>query len=292
MLQRPVRLATSMLWFGKRAKSEEGGHDRIVPATLEVDFYEDILTAKMRGLADASSHHGGLEVFVEALRNKHQLCATALDAATLPTLADDQLHTVSETVFAARRRLFPVFQEWGPDRLRGSLEELLHGQGPLLERLNGFSEQIEGTDKSSLKTRRALWDYGAELLHFRVPEQYPLMTRWVWDPKTMSGALREFIKNNDTMRDVPLKLTPEAIEGARVWLAERLNEAGYYRDVPFLVDLALAQAYADYSRAMSMTLGMIDAEFGAKHDPMELQAKLLGIDPHRRATSPSDRTLH
>jgi len=39
----------------------------------------------------------------------------------------------------------------------------------------------------------AAWDFAAEVLHFHAPERYPLMTRWVWDETTQSGALRELV---------------------------------------------------------------------------------------------------
>jgi hypothetical protein len=103
----------------------------------------------------------------------------------------------------------------------------------------------------------------------------------VWDQSTQSGSLREFIRGNDAMREIPLTNAPEIFEGARIWFADQLRTEGIYRDLPLWIDLMLAQAYTHYLR--SVAEGNLGADFGRGAKPQEQLAKLLGIDRARRS---------
>ncbi|MGA7799952.1 MAG: hypothetical protein WCC36_04000 [Gammaproteobacteria bacterium] len=270
-----------MLWFGKQADPKKADlRDRIQPAELKIGLDPEICAAKLGALVEQMAERGGPDEFVGALRAKHELFARALEPGALAEMSSEGFGAILETVFTARRRLPPVVREMDLQGLTGAARELLYGSVPLLDRMNAFAGHFAA---GGAKVRRAAWDVGAEMLHFRAPEQYPLMTRWVWDPNTESGSLREFLKANDTLRDIPLDDRPETFEGARSALAEQLASQGFYRDVVYMVDLLLAQAYSDYLRAMSSGMSMLAADFGAKDDPLELVTKMLGIDPARRS---------
>ena len=169
-------------------------------------------------------------------------------------------------------------------RVASLLRELAWGAAPPAQRLQNFVDAMPGAaagmDRESVraaaKVRRAAWDFAAEALHFGDPVRYPLMTRWVWDEATQSGALREFIRGNDAMREIPFSNSPALFEGARVWLAARIAERGVYRDVPLWIDLVQAQAYAAYFRAF--TEGSLGADFARGVPAYEQLQKLLGID--------------
>ena len=269
-----------MLWFGKRAEAE-GGRDLIRPAELEVAFDARLLAAKLARLMEHAGEHGGIEPFLEALRRKQALFAEALAPERMVSLDSGTMDTLLETVFPARRKLPAVLDELGPERVREAVRDLLHGEAPLAERMGRFVALVP---EDRTKARRAARDLAAELLHFRDPVRYPLMTRWVWDSGTGTGALRELIRGNDTLREIPLDGAPETYEAARVWLAGRLREEGYYKELALPIDLVLAQAYADYVEIMAKGVGMLAAELGTSGThAMELVTKLLGIDPPRRS---------
>ncbi|MHB1676124.1 MAG: hypothetical protein ACYCSS_01130 [Sulfuriferula sp.] len=232
-------------------------------------------------------HHaeedGGIEAFLLSLEAKHQLFYALLKMDTIDQLSMDGVEALLETVFSARRRVFFAFSAMGLELTVLRIKDLLYGKGLLQDRMTRFSEIIEIDDaddketrKNAAKNRRAIYDFGAEILHFNDPLKYPLMTRWVWDQNTVSGALREFIRGNDSMPAVPLGNSPETFEGARVWLAEQLAEQGLYKDVHFWIDLVLAQAYSEYFR--SMAEGMLSADFGRASGPADYVKKFLGID--------------
>ncbi|HQU16027.1 MAG: hypothetical protein ACYC18_13450 [Gammaproteobacteria bacterium] len=252
--------------------------DRKICSRKLAQLQEEI-AAQAQSAESTDDRDPGLAPFVESLSRKHELFERVLAETALDALDDAAFAALLETVFTARRRLPPALVGFEHDRLLSAIRDLLYGAGPLVERMQAF---VDALPADSGKARRAAWDLGAEMLHFRDPERYPLMARWVWDLSTMSGGLREFIRGNDTMRDIPLDARPETFEGARLQLAEFLAEEGFYRDVPYLVDLLLAKAYADYVQQMAKGVGVFAAELGARNDPMEFVTKMLGIDPHRR----------
>ncbi len=269
-----------MLWFGRQAE-DAAARDGIEPAELSVGFDPEIGEHVLNQLlANIDEREGRLVDFVGSLSRKHELFARVLAEDRLPEIDETVLDTVTETVFTARRKLPDVFARTEHRAVVAAMERLLFGGAPLAERMQAFAAALPVEGK---KESRAAWDLGAELLHFRAPERYPLMTRWVWDKGTETGALRELIRNNDSMRVIPLEAAPGTFEAARAWLAEELTSRGFYRDLHFLVDLVQAQAYAIYMHGIASGVGMFSAELGTKSDPLEFIAKLLGIEPARPA---------
>ena len=274
-----------MLWFKKQPerKTAELEADLIIPAALSVALDPGQFQQRFSALKHNAEEDGGIEAFLLSLEAKHQLFFALLKIDIIDQLSMEGVEALLETVFSARRRVFFAFSAMGQELTVSTIKDLLYGKGPLQDRMTGFAEIIEINDaddketrKNSAKNRRAVYDFGAEILHFNDPLKYPLMTRWVWDQNTVSGALREFIRGNDSMPAVPLGNSPEAFEGARVWLAAQLAEQGLYKDVHFWIDLVLAQAYSEYFR--SMAEGMLSADFGRASGPSDYVKKFLGID--------------
>ncbi|MFO8004578.1 MAG: hypothetical protein R6U12_10135 [Thioalkalivibrio sp.] len=279
-----------MRWFRRPAEAEAAASGSgLVPEPVQVTFNKEILGMKLAGLRAAISEAGGvddLETFIEALRSKHEVFAGIM--ARGADIDGTDLRTLGGLVFSVRRKLGPLLAQREGALLEG-LRALVLSELSLDDRLHAFAG-LAGEDR---KLRRALWDFGAEVLHFSDPDGVPLASRWVWDTATTTGALREFIRGNDTLREIAIGDTVAAIEGARLWFYDALAEEGFYRDLPFVVDLVWSQAYSDYARSLSMSMGLIDAQFGAKQDPLELMVKMLGIDaPKGRLKAASDETLH
>ncbi|ARU30544.1 hypothetical protein CAP31_01855 [Sulfuriferula sp. AH1] len=274
-----------MLWFKKQPNSAitEGEADLIIPAELSVPLDARQFQQRFSALSHIAEEDAGIDAFLASLEAKHKLFSNLLNQDVIEQLTMDGVEALLETVFSARRRVYPAFSAMGIAATTDAIRELLYGKSALLDRLNHFSEIVQINDaadketrKIAAKNRRAAFDFGAELLHFNDPIKYPLMTRWVWDQNTVSGALREFIRGNDTLPDVPLGNSPEMFEGARTWLAAQLAEQGLYKDVHYWVDLVQAQAYAEYFR--SMAEGMLSADFGRASGPADHIKKFLGID--------------
>ncbi len=288
-----------MPWFKRPPEAQAGNRDgleTVGPIALPVDLDERVFRQKFAQFLTLLGEAGGIDPFVAALTVKHELFAKALAPAALEGLGLATLETLVETVMPARKRVWPSLEALGEAGVRQGVQALLYGAQPLAERLPAFVDAIPVAgledQKAIRKVRRALWDLGAELLHFRAPVQYPLMTRWVWDQGTHSGALREFVKGGDALDKVLLGTDPGVYEAGRRWLAERMAENGMYRDPEFIVDVFFAHAYGDYMRALSSGMGLMNADFGGKEDPLEVVKKLLGIDAARRTESRVKKVLH
>lgn len=282
-----------MLWFKRQPNSDSNGgvkgDDVITPVALAVAMDERIFVQKFAVLLELIGEMGGADAFAEALGNKTRLFQGLLNPTAIKELNREKLELLLETIMPARKRLWPALAKLDERELVDAVNELLYGRDELETRLNVFVDRIpddpDSDKKTNKKLKRAAHDFAAELLHFRSPEQYPLMSRWVWDQGTLSGAVRELLKGGDTLNHIPLGTGPGVYEAARAWIAEQMAAQGVYREPHYLVDLFLAHAYADYMRAMSSGMGLMNADFGGKADPMEIVKKLLGIDEARRKDS-------
>ncbi len=267
-----------MPWFAKRGSGE--GRAIEPPEQRQSPYDAAILGSKFDQLVETMGAGLGVEHYIESLAAKQALFEEVVGGADAARLDRDACLALLEYMFTARRKFAGPFVSMALEERERLLEALWDEDTDSLERIRAFAETAPtGGDR---KVRRAAWDFAAECLHFRAPERCPLMTRWVWDPATEAGALRELIRGSDGLREVPLGDTSGTYEQAGEWIADQLAERGYYRSIPFLIDLALAQAYSDYMQAMSFNAGMVTGELGAKADPLEFVVKLLGIEPPRR----------
>jgi len=274
------RANLGMLWFKKQASNSEQNFDEIEPSTLKTGLDDEICRIKLEELLNATNEKGGIDTFIASLKNKHALFSDVLSYEKIDELSPEGLSILLDTVFTARRKLPDSLSKVPHDVVVRQIKHLLYGKQTISERMQQFSALFEGEHK---KTQRAAWDFSAELLHFYSPERFPHMSRWVWNEKETSGALREFIRGGDTMRDVSFGDTPANFEASRVWFAQQLGQQGFYRDIHYFIDLLVAQAYAEYILSMSSGLGMFGSQFGAAElKPLELVVKLLGIDPAKK----------
>jgi hypothetical protein len=92
------------------------------------------------------------------------------------------LRRVLRTVFGTRRRADTLLDDLGSERLGAAIDDLLHGPGVVSERFDAFDAVLAGHPEAG-------FDLPSELLHFTAPDRYWLWTRWMWDPRTGTGAL-------------------------------------------------------------------------------------------------------
>ena len=92
------------------------------------------------------------------------------------------LRRVLRSVFASRRRADAILDSVGPERLGATIDDLLHGPGPVTERFRAFDAVLDEHPESG-------FDLPSELLHFTAPDRWWLWTRWMWDPRAGTGSL-------------------------------------------------------------------------------------------------------
>lgn len=272
-----------MLWLTKRRLETPAERDLIIPAELPVALDERLFLHHLAALQVSLEASGGIEACLERLEAKRLLFVELLAEGHHAAVTLPDAERLLGTVFTARRRIYPLLAKAGEIWLRGALGALLEGREGARARMERFAIElvaaapdVPGDARFAAKARRAAFDFASETLHFLDPVRYPLMSRWVWDPATGSGALREFLRERDASGGTVLDASPETFEGARVWLKARVAEQGVFRDVHFWIDLVLAQAYVTYLR--SVAEGNLGGDFGRGAQPGEQLKKLLGID--------------
>jgi hypothetical protein len=98
-------------------------------------------------------------------------------------LPPEDLRRVLRSVFATRRKADAILGATGPERLGAAVDDLLHGEAPLPDRILAFDDVVlaDFPDPG--------FDLPGELLHFTTPERWWLWSRWMWDPRTQTGSL-------------------------------------------------------------------------------------------------------
>ncbi|MCE5394572.1 MAG: hypothetical protein JJ693_08305 [Acidithiobacillus sp.] len=249
--------------------------ESISPGKLPIELDTGLLKKSFYELEEALEGQQGLSDLIAMLDEKGRVFQEILSQCP-EHFREEEMRSLVERMFTVRRKLWPNLQELGADKVGERIKDLLHGHGDLTQRLQRFQESIPATGKAA----RALRDMAAELLHFANPENYPLMTRWIWDQGTTSGAIREYVRGGDYLTDFPFGESPEMFEGVREWMRTGLSELGVYRDIPYLIDVLLAYQYSQYLRAMAE--GFLRSDFGGQSDFIEQIHKLLGVESQRR----------
>lgn len=239
-----------------------------------LDLSGELLTEALTGMINGAEDQGGVERYVEALKLKVQLYAEAFQGGVegLDRRAFFALAAFMPTV---RRRLMPYMDQAGFDRIRDGLGALLadaEDASTADARIAAFCACFPQD-----KEHRFIRDLAAEVLHHLDPERYPLMTRWVWDGKANTGVLREiwFGPDVDHMT-IPVDDSYATHLMLREELSLFLTENGIYRDMPYYVDLLVAQVYAQYICAQGGTY--LRTDFAAPEDPMQHTRRMLGLD--------------
>jgi len=233
------------------------------------------ITSSFEKLLNASDSQGGVEAFVTAIKFKKSVFEEALKATKLPELDEETFLGLCAFIAPVRRRIGSWIETKDFSMLRTCLTDLLTGVrdgSDVDSRIKTFCGQFP-EDRS----HRWVRDLAAELLHFSDMEQYPLMTRWVWDQSANTGVIREIWYADDIDHinlDIPDKYETHLV--LREELSQFLASNGVFRDVLYYLDLLLAQIYADYISEQGGTF--LRTDFSSELDPLEFTRRMLGLD--------------
>ena len=224
---------------------------------------------------NASDEQGGIETFVTAIKFKHSVFQEVLKPGNLQSLDKDTFLGLCAFIAPARRRIGAWIESQDFDALRARLVTLMTGEmdgSDVDMRVAAFCERFPQD-----RDHRWVRDLVAEFLHFSDMEQYPLMTRWVWDHAANTGVIRE-IWHADDIDHLTLNIadTYETHLVLREELSQFLASNGVFRDVLYYMDLLLAQIYADYISEQGGSF--LRTDFASEIDPLEFTRRMLGLD--------------
>lgn len=114
---------------------------------------------------------------------KHERVGSLLARPSGAPPTEPELRALLRSIFSTRRRAAELLDRVGAERLAAWIGDLVAPRGAVEARFQVFYDRLEGLPES------VRYDLAGELLHFTDPERYWLWTRWVWDPKTRTGAL-------------------------------------------------------------------------------------------------------
>ena len=233
------------------------------------------IASSFEKLLNASDSQGGVEAFVTAIKFKKSVFEEALKATNLPKLDKETFLGLCAFIAPVRRRIGSWFETKDFSILHAYLMDLLTGVqdgSDVDNRIKAFCGQFPQN-----RSHRWVRDLAAELLHFSDMEQYPLMTRWVWDQSANTGVIRE-IWYADDIDHISLDIldTYETHLVLREELSQFLASNGVFRDVLYYLDLLLAQIYADYISEQGGSF--LRTDFSSEIDPLEFTRRMLGLD--------------
>ncbi|MGH8975058.1 MAG: hypothetical protein ACRD0C_17885 [Acidimicrobiia bacterium] len=187
------------------------------------------------------------------------------------TLARQDQRLLLRSIFATRRRADALLEGVGPERLGAGMDDLLHGAGPLPERIDAFDILVADFPDPG-------FDLPGELLHFTDPDRHWLWTRWMWDPRIETGALRlvtvdDFDLTADTRGETYLRVG-EAV----AFVNETGKAVGFTSMGPglFGIDVFLACVYAVYMYTV-LRLRMTQEFNRIVPELPDLVGRLLGV---------------
>ncbi|MDD9875846.1 MAG: hypothetical protein OXR84_00195 [Magnetovibrio sp.] len=250
----------------------EGGKPDLLPV-LELSGPK-LRHAFERLLANAEEH-GGVEAYIQGLQFKASVFAEALKPDNLGTLDEKSFIGLCAFMAPVRRRIGGWLETNDMATVRELIRDLLTGAADGSDtdkRLAVFATAFPDGRKY-----RWVRDLAAELLHWSNPEQYPLMTRWVWDVEANTGVLREIWHAEDVDH-----MTIEVADDYATFLMLReelsqfLADNGVFRDMLYYVDMLTAQVYADYICEQGGSY--LKTDFSSEIDPMEYTRRMLGLD--------------
>jgi hypothetical protein len=233
------------------------------------------LALALESLVSRSDEHGGVEVYVEALKLKAAAFRDVLGRDKIASADLGDLRKLCACVATVRRRAGHYLEPATFVELRsriGALVDHLEDTATTDDRIAQFCAAFPDD-----RAHRWVRDLAAEILHNVDPERYPLMCRWVWDAQLNTGVLREIwhAENVDHMLiDVPDRY--DTFVMLREELSQFLAANGVFRDVLQYVDLLLAQVYAGYVSEQGGSY--LRADFSSAEDPMLHVRRMLGLD--------------
>lgn len=198
------------------------------PAAL--DFMGEILARLDR--ADLSAMTAALEAKSSWLRQ-------VLQPEAVAAIGEDELYLLLRSFFPSRRRARAMVDLVGRDALSAAICDLLGGPAPLEQRVGSFDDVLSDFEEVTV-------DLAWELLHVHQPARFWLWTRWMWNPRTETGALRLVTADDVDLYGEDRFASYRKVGSALAVVHDTVRALGMVEESPFGVDVFLACVYGVY----------------------------------------------
>jgi hypothetical protein len=184
-------------------------------------------------------------------------------------LAREELRRLLRSSFATRRHADAILDDLGPDAVGAGIDALLHEDEDLATRLDQFASMLGDFGSAP--------EIGFELLHLCRPERYWLWTRWMWDPRTETGALPLVTAEGFDLFGADRVATYHLVGRALAFVDETGRAVGF-TDLGgvFGIDVYLASVYCIYLYTV-LRLRMTNEFNRIVPELPELVRRLLGV---------------
>ncbi len=183
-----------------------------------------------------------LEDLSERMAKKSVLFGRLLKSEKLKQLTEEEFRQLVRQIFSIGRKSNRLISANGFENLRAWIIYLLYGDEKLVERFNGFIQQVQGIEE------KMRINFASELLHFRCPAKNWLWTNWIWDPDANTGALPLVIQEEvDLLGETPGE-TYMMVGTAMLQVNKVGQQRGFSKvgQGDFGIDVFLACVYAVY----------------------------------------------
>ena len=238
-----------------------------MPDVVDLKTAQEFMKEAMTKISPAQ-----VEDLCRALEEKSRLFQQQLAADRLPALDREGLQLILSRIFSVKRRSRKLLDQIGLEPLKDYIQALLYGSEPVQVRLEQFCTSLEGLENS------LRYDLAGELLHFTRPEQYWLWTRWIWDPRSRTGALPLVVNESFTLEDDSLGAMYLKVGQAQSFV-RHVGEAADLDIVgqgSFGVDAFLACVYVVYVYTV-LRMRMTQEFSKVMPDLPEFSRRLLGV---------------
>jgi hypothetical protein len=237
-----------------------------------LDLSGDMLRAALQIMIAGAENQGGIERYIDAVKLKSTMFRQALVESDVADMDLETFKGLCMFMSTVRRRIAEWLNEDEFAVMRVRIVELFDDDEHIENRIGRFCDYFPNDKK-----HRWVKDLAAELLHNADPERVPLMNRWVWDRKSNTGVIREIWHGDDVDHiTIPVADGYGTYVMLREEMSQFLSDNGFFRDVPFYVDVLCAQIYAQYICEQGGSY--LRADFQAPEDPMQHTRRLLGLD--------------
>ncbi len=223
-----------------------------------------------------------LVAITEDLERKSKWFGQRLERQALQNSGKEDMRELLGKIFCTRRRIKQFEKQVNYDDFRAAVEHLLYGEKALLERFDDFVQRFPELD---IGLRREL---AGELLHFTFPNRFWLWSRWMWAPKTRTGALPLVVTEDYSFEGRTEGESYMRIGKAVAFVHEVGDAAGFqtFSKNMFGTDVFLSSVYVIY--AYTVLRMRMTQEFNKVMPGLtEFSRRLLGVLHDFRQTAPA-----